>query len=189
MTQLNGKETMTQSSSLSPDDRTNLVAYLDGELDGQSSSALEALLQKDPQARLEADHLRRTWDLLDYLPRPDPSPSFTHRTLERIADERPVSRVARPIPWRPIGLGVGWAAAVLVVGALGFGGGKFLPRSSLPPAIDSAESAEGEDQELVRDFRVIQNRRLYEHVDNIRFLESLADPNDPDLFGDENLGL
>src|SRR5262249_41070651 len=67
---------------LTDEDRANLVAYLDGELDAEAAQALEAKLSVDPTARAEADALKRTWELLDYLPRPEPSPSFTHRTLE-----------------------------------------------------------------------------------------------------------
>src|SRR5262249_17230514 len=70
---------------LSDEDRANLVAYLDGELDEASAQALEAKLNTDPRARAEAETLRRTWELLDYLPRAEVSTSFTHRTLERLA--------------------------------------------------------------------------------------------------------
>ena len=70
---------------LNEEDRANLVAYLDGELDEHAARDLEARLANDPRARAEAETLRRTWELLDYLPRAEASGSFTHRTLERLA--------------------------------------------------------------------------------------------------------
>jgi anti-sigma factor RsiW len=175
---------MAKQSSLSDEDRTNLVAYLDGELDEPAARALEAKLHLDPQARAEAEALKRTWELLDYLPRPEPSRDFTSRTLERVRVRRPAAaRWGLPDRWRPWALGFGWAAAVLVAGALGFAGGRLLPHRQPAPAPDEADL----DRHLVRDLRLLENLRLYEHVDDLPFLQDLADPNDPDLFGDADL--
>src|SRR2546423_7509849 len=101
---------------LSEQDRDDLVAFLDGELDEDSARQLEAKLTLDPQARAEADALQQTWGLLDYLPRPEPSPSFTHRTLERLAVRTSPLRKSAAARWL---VGLGWAAAVLL--ALGAG--------------------------------------------------------------------
>ena len=170
---------------LNDKERDELVAYLDGELDETSSRALEARLSLDPQARAEAVALQKTWELLDYLPRPEPSPNFTNRTLERISGEMPVSRsgAGRSL-WPGWALGVGWAAAVLVAAAIGFGAVKFLAAPAHPDQppdplahMDSAEV----EQALVRNLRVLENQRLYENVDDIEFLRAL---DNPDLFGD-----
>jgi anti-sigma factor RsiW len=163
---------------LNEEDREDLVAYLDGELDGQKAQELEAKLNLDPNVRAEAEALRRTWQLLDYLPRPEPSPSFTHRTLERVSSQR--LRLALPPQrgrWRPWALGLGWAAAVLIAAGVGFAGVRLLTR----PAPEPADA----EEQLVRDLRVIENRRLYEHADDLRFLREL---DQPDLFGDDDLG-
>src|SRR5437016_255159 len=66
-------------------DRAELVAYLDGELDRTGQQRVEARLGRDVRARAEAETLKRAWELLDYLPRPEPSPNFTERTLTRIS--------------------------------------------------------------------------------------------------------
>jgi len=121
--------------------------------------------------------LRRTWDLLDYLPRAEPSPSFTHRTMERL---EPVVRTTmirvRPWKrWRPLALGMGWAAAVLVAGAGGF----------YAMNLYQARSHRHQEQELVHDLRIIENKRLYEAVDDLEFLREL---DHPDLFGDDSSG-
>src|SRR5262249_5015809 len=110
---------MTTQPPLDDEQREDLVAYLDGELDEEASRALEAKLSLDLAVRVEADQLRRTWELLDYLPRAEPSPSFTHRTLDRVSALRPAkpSSVpgARRRPWL---VGLGWAAAVLLAGTV-----------------------------------------------------------------------
>src|SRR5262245_5206366 len=81
-----------------------LVAYLDGELDPAAARRIEARLAADPEARAKAAALKKTFDLLDYLPRPEPSPTFTTRTLERLPAVRsgaapvPPARPAEVVP-------------------------------------------------------------------------------------------
>jgi len=88
-------------SQLNDDDLNALTAYLDGELDDAASQAFEARLRRDPDLRAEAEAMKRTWEMLDYLPRPEPSTSFTHRTLERLAvlDTAPATPVPAPGRW------------------------------------------------------------------------------------------
>ena len=175
---------MTKPAPVSDEDRANLIAYLDGELDGEAARAWGARLSTDPAARAEAEALRRTWQLLDYLPRPEPSAAFTSQTLERVSALRPVAirSALRPPLWRrPWVLGAGWAASVLLAGVIG-----FLTVRSMRPAAEPAPAAEepaDSDQQLVRDLRVIENQRLYEHVGTIDFLRKL---DAPDLFGDDS---
>lgn len=157
---------------LTDDERTELVAYLDGELDEEASRAVESRLSLDPQLRAEADALRTAWDLLDYLPRAEPSPSFTHRTLERLTAARATAQLEAG-RWRPWAAAAGWAAAVAAAGLVGFWCTSLWarPRPS--------------DEDLARDLRVIEQMRLYEQVDDLPLLRQLADP---DLFGDDNFG-
>lgn len=61
-----------------------LVAYLDGELDATNARRVEVRLASDPAARAKASALKKTYELLDYLPRPEPSPDFTTRTLHKL---------------------------------------------------------------------------------------------------------
>src|SRR5262249_40048474 len=65
------RPTMSKRRPLSEDERADLVAYLDGETTGDAKRAIEAKLNLDPVWRAEAASLKRTWNLLDYLPRPD----------------------------------------------------------------------------------------------------------------------
>src|SRR5437879_1458350 len=66
-----------------------LIAYLDGELDSAAARQVEARLAKDPAARARAAELKKSFDMLDYLPRPEPSPNFTTRTLDKLPAVKP----------------------------------------------------------------------------------------------------
>jgi len=160
---------MTEPSHLSEKERTDLVAYLDGELSGEAARALEAKLNLDPAARAEADALRRTWEMLDYLPRPQPSLRFTHRTLERLSPLRADEQQRRRL-WRIRYLALGWAAALVLAGWAGHAGYNWLvPR-------------EPGERQLLQDLRIIENKRLYERIEDLDFWRTL---DTPDLFGDD----
>jgi len=158
-----------ERSALSDDDRAMLIAYLDGELDEDTSRKVESRLTQDPTLRAEADSLRRTWELLDYLPKVEVSPSFTHRTLACLPAGQTTLLVSIRRTWL---FGMAWAGAVLVALVVGFATVAWL----LPH--------EASDDELVRDLRLIENKRMYEQVDGLDFLREL---DHPDLFGDNSL--
>src|SRR5436190_13756244 len=118
---------MADMQPLSDDERDELVAYLDGEVDAETARAVEAKLNRDPRIRTEADALRKSYDLLDFLPRPEPSPSFTQRTMTRASVAYPglTGTVVRPA-WRRWALGLGWAAALLIAGVAGYAGAPLV---------------------------------------------------------------
>ena len=60
---------------------SDLVAYLDGELDVQSMDQMERRLVEEPPFRKEAERLDRTWQLLDSLEEVTASGEFLERTL------------------------------------------------------------------------------------------------------------
>jgi hypothetical protein len=179
--------TMAKPSSLTAQDRDNLVAYLDGELDERTARALEVKLSRDAQARAELEALKRTYNLLDFLPRGEASSQFASRTIDRLATVPPATVAADPdsglherkrqkIPSRwP--LLAGWCCAILFAAFLSY----FVTRAywlrkrpALPPDTDAA---------LVQDLRVIENKRLFDHGEDINFLRSLDVSN---LFSDEH---
>jgi len=163
---------MNDLSPLNDDERAELIAYLDGELDDNAARTLEAKLSTNPKARAEADALRRTWELLDYLPRTEPSASFTQRTVSRISAVWP-TRPMQAGRWRGWVGSLSWAAAVLLCGVAGYA------------AMTRIHPKEANEDELVRDLRVIENKRYYEAVGDIDFLHNL---DDPDRFGEDSLG-
>jgi anti-sigma factor RsiW len=178
---------MAKFPPMRDEDREKLIAFLDGELDDQAARHWEARLSRDPQAQAEAEALRRTWQMLDYLPQPEASQTFSSRTLERVSVMRPAPASPRvPSGWQPWLFGSGWAAAVAAAGLVGFAGVNYLaPAPASRPAASAAKAEPADlDQQLLRDVRVVENRHLYENVDDIDFLRELA--NDPELFGDGN---
>lgn len=106
-------------------ERSNLVAYLDGELAEGDADSLRVKITQSVTARREIESLEKTWDLLDYLPRPEAPPELANRTLTEIrrvelrggrledAASRAGSLVARLLACAAavlVALGVGYAA-------------------------------------------------------------------------------
>lgn len=152
---------MSENNALSPEDREALVQYLDGEMDEEQARLFEERLASNPTLRQEADTLKRTWDLLDYLPRPVASETFTSRTLERVATCR-MTVLRRQRVYRWIG-GAAWAAGVAAAALLGF----LTVRPPLPP-----EPFEPTPE----DIRIYEHREYwhyYEKVESLEFLKAL----------------
>jgi anti-sigma factor RsiW len=158
---------MADRQPLTEQERADLVAYLDGELHGDAARAIEAKMSLRPDVRAEAQSLKRAWDLLDFLPRPEPTSQFTERTLSRLAVNRNTIAGGR---WL---MPIAWAAAVLVAFTAGWSGYAWL--APFRPG----------DRELVHDLRIIENYRLYEPAGDMSLLLQLCQP---DLFGDEQAG-
>src|SRR5437868_11948325 len=134
-------------STLTDAERENLVAYLDSELDEPLARAVEEKLNLDAAVRAEADQMKRAWELLDYLPRAEPTPGFAGRTLDRLSAWRPLEARARR--WK---IGLAWAAAFLCVAACGFAAGYYFDHRSRSP--DSADlHKDDRDSHIVQDDR------------------------------------
>jgi anti-sigma factor RsiW len=170
---------MSKPRALSDAERADLVAFLDGELAGEAKRTIEARINVDPVWRAEAASLKRAWDLLDYLPQPEPSPNFTQRTMSRLAPirqpprTRPARQPARLRLLRWMGLGSGWAAAAVLAAVVAY---QLFPRGR-PHGPGEAE--------LIRDLRIIENKRSYELVHDLDTLRRL---DQPDLFGEDGVG-
>jgi anti-sigma factor RsiW len=166
---------------LNDDEKAELVAYLDGELDEAATQAVEAKIATDAAARAELDALRQTWGMLDYLPKTEPSPNFTHRTLERLTLENVGTRPAKTMPapgsrisWLPA---VGWAASMLLALGVGYyATTRFWPAALPPEPIPDA------DLPLVQHLPLVERWRPYENADDLDFVQKL---DHPDLFGDD----
>ena len=163
----------------------DLIAYLDGELDGPDAQAVQDKLALDPVARSKAAALKKTFDLLDYLPKPEPSVDFATRTLTKL---QPVlsgqSLPLAPVPSTP-GLsaiptpsrfgwlgGIVWLAAAIVAALGGYGA-----HLALRPYVDG--SSRDSDELMFADTQMIRSLPLYLGVDDLDYLKSL---NEPDLF-------
>ena len=152
-----------EQQRLSPTERANLVAYLDGELTEPETQAIATKLTQSPTARREAESLERTWQLLEHLPRPQAPPDFTERTLTGVlrldarggALESAVAAVARR---------VGWGALWLAGSAAACGCGYVLTYRVWP----------NPTARLARDLSIAEHLDEYRAVGSFEFLKQLA---------------
>jgi anti-sigma factor RsiW len=154
---------MSEAGAYRADDQTyeQLVAYLDGELDAESSLQLERRLAQDERFRQELHQLQRAWDLLDELPTPQVSESFTQTTVEMVAhsaeeelkDENTAAGRIIRLWWMA-------ATATLMVTALCT---YWLVTAALAYP----------NERLLRDLPVIENIDLYRKVDSLEYLQKL----------------
>lgn len=159
---------MKDREPLNEKDQADLVAFLDGELRGEVARKIEQRIIADPRVRAEAEVLKQTWDLLDFLPQPEPSTHFTQQTLERLpALRQPWLEGLWPDwNWRDILVGTG---GILIAFTSGFLGYRLLANRPAPG-----------EAELLRELRLIENKRFYDRALNLQFLQGL---DQPDLFG------
>src|SRR5262245_59248344 len=69
---------------LTPDERADLVAYVDGELPEVAARAIATKLTQSATARREVEMLQKTWELLGHLPMPQVDAQFSERTITQI---------------------------------------------------------------------------------------------------------
>jgi anti-sigma-K factor RskA len=176
---------MPEPKRLTDAERADLIAYLDGELTGDARRQVENRLITDPAMRTEADTLKRAWDLLELLPRPEPSTTLATRTLRQVSalgvgavkKSEPVAGPARrPRNYRTALVIATWAAAALV--ALGVG----YAVTPGPRPITAADIDPGRDPLMVREPTVIENLPLYLAGDNLEYVLAL---DQSDLFADD----
>ncbi len=149
-----------------------LVAYLDGELDDESSQRVEQLLAADPKVRETLEKLEGTWELLDNLDRAQPDEIFTRSTLEMVAvaaaDQ--LEKRQAEAPRRRRRRWLAGTASMLAAGAAGFLAiALFWPNPNEP---------------LIRDLPVLDHLDEYRQIEDIEFLELLLKNKDA-LFGEE----
>ncbi|MCA8990354.1 MAG: hypothetical protein KDA69_01970 [Planctomycetaceae bacterium] len=154
---------MSKLQRLSAEDRDNLVAYLDGELDESGTRRIEGVLGQSSVARTDVEQLARTYDLLDELDTPKASESFTERTIASAKLEQIKPSLAQH-PWfvflrrvSPIG---GWAIVMVVAAAIGFS----ITRLGVPQ----------DDDVLLENYPVIKELDVYSETGNYEFLDRLS---------------
>src|SRR5262245_21133326 len=170
---------MAKITRLSPEQRENLTAYLDGELDEAATHDIEQVLAVSEVARHEVDMLSRTWDMLEVLPTHKASQDFTRKTITSLrAAEAKGPGLAGPTFYRNARRGAVlglWAAIVAVCGTVG-----YLATNHWVP---------NEAEQLVDDYDVINNFDKYSEVvgsaeNPAAFLEVLRDKH---TFGDHDV--
>lgn len=154
---------MDKIKRLKSDERENLVAYLDGELDENSTRVIDDALATSQVARHEVEMLTRTWEMLDLLPREKASDSFTQTTMQTaLQAEKPAPSIAAEdlIPRiRQAASVFAWSAGLLFVA---WGGFMLTNRWINNPA-----------DQLIEELPVVENLELYQEVGDVEFLKSL----------------
>lgn len=150
-------------SRLTTEQRYELVAYLDGELDGAATARIEKLLAENAVARADVELLAATYELLGSLPRPKASPEFTEKTMATARLEAVKPDVTQSPVYRGIQQSLplfGWAAAMIVAGFLGFAATyRWVPQPH---------------DALVGELELIEQFDKYQEVGGIEFLELLS---------------
>jgi anti-sigma factor RsiW len=138
-----------------------LVAYLDGELDDESSRRIEERLTTDATLREQLTRLERTWDALDELEQVEVDEKFTQSTIEMVAllaeEEHRQEEQQRPIRVRRSWL-IGSAGLLLACLAGFAAAGLLWPNPN---------------QQLIEDLPVLERLDEYQQIDDIEFLELL----------------
>jgi anti-sigma factor RsiW len=149
---------------LSPDERADLVAFVDGELSEATSRALSTKLTQSATARREVEMLRKTWELLGHLPFPPVDPKFSERTIteiRRLDLKNPAweSSIQTWSSWAGLA-GIYLALAVLASG-LAYGATRWLwPDASA---------------RLARDLSMAEHLDEYLEVGSFEFLDELVE--------------
>ncbi|WP_437204263.1 anti-sigma factor family protein [Planctomicrobium sp. SH664] len=155
---------MEKITRLSPEDRDNLSAYLDGELDEQATRQIESILTHNAVARNEVEILARTYDLLDSLPRPKASNEFVEKTVATAKLENFRKPLAQQAWFQTLQkcavLGL-WTAAMVATATAGY-------------ALTNRLTADPDELLLLDQLPVIQNFDSVSEVQSIDFLNRLS---------------
>ncbi|GIW93437.1 MAG: hypothetical protein KatS3mg110_1478 [Pirellulaceae bacterium] len=134
-----------------------LVAYLDGELDAESTRRLEERLEHDQQLRERLVQLQATWDLLDSLPSAEADAQFTQTTVSMVALRTKKESTVRRRQWL-------WASAAAAALMAATAAGYFTVNYHLSAP----------ERQLAKDLPVIERLDLYLVADSVDFLRQLA---------------
>ena len=149
---------------------SELIAYLDGELDAEATRRIEERLLDDGLLRARLSEYQRSWDMLDDLPHHEASQAFARSTLETVAAstsqlvEQHRGQAWRNKLWRHGAIALGAAVALFA--------GYMLTRYALiAPA-----------RQLAEDLPLIERLDAYRHAESVDFLKRLAEQ---DVFPEE----
>ncbi|HEY1192493.1 MAG TPA: hypothetical protein VGE74_33020 [Gemmata sp.] len=204
---MSGDDTEPEDGPAPDPFEAELVAYLDGELDEAGARQVEARLARDPAVRARAAELKKSFDLLDYLPRPEPSPNFTTRTLDKLPVSKSPSGSGPRASAKPPGARSGSGATVstsvpiplddgppparrpypllriagLCAAVVVFGALGYLATAAARPLLFPARALDPPGAPEP-DPGVVERLPLYAVADDLNFVQELARP---ELFGDE----
>ncbi|MCA8989491.1 MAG: hypothetical protein KDA78_17710 [Planctomycetaceae bacterium] len=147
---------------LTADERSDFVAYLDGELTENQTQNIERMLAQNEVARHDLESLATVWELLDTLPKTKAPEDFAQKTIatlkmseqERSFTDEPWFQQATVLAAHA----VAWVA-VLAVGLAG-----YLGARSYPPA---------EADLLIQNYELLNELDRYREIRSVDFLKRL----------------
>lgn len=149
---------------LTPDERADLVAYVDGELPEVNARSIATKLTMSATARREVEMLQKTWELLDHLPLPAATEQFSERTISQIRRLE-----LKTNSWEPLvsdlSARLGRVAIYMVLALAFLGLGYSLTRYAWPD----------KTVRLVKDLTLADHLDEYLEVGSFEFLTELAE--------------
>lgn len=147
---------------LTPEERANLVAFIDGELTEVESRALTAKLAQSATARREVELLKKTWEALDHLPRPAVNDQFQERTLSYVRSVEIRTEKRFESLKKAVAFGLRGVACILTAAAVAFAAREVTKRAWANP-----------DERIIRDLSLAEHLDEYLEVGDFEFLERL----------------
>lgn len=145
-------------------ERANLVAYLDGELNDAEARAVATKLTQSVSARREVEALERTWELLEFLPRPQATDQLVTRTLSIASLDGTRGERLGAAAGRAMGVALA-ALALLATAGLTLAAGYAAARWAWPDP----------SARLARDLPLAEHLDEYRAVGTLDFLKELDD--------------
>ncbi len=169
---------------------TELVAYLDGELDEEESNRLERQLAENPPLRGYAESLDRTWQLLDSLGEATASGEFTQKTLASLAviskeEFSAQSSSSNPNPSWIRGIPLTKILLWTLVGFVGTSIGLLLGRSSQAPKAISEDVQLLDKLDLLLQFPRLHAARSASFLEQVSAIDKDSSKNFADAVPEE----
>jgi anti-sigma factor RsiW len=154
---------MQKITRFTAEERDNLTAYLDGELEEGQVTEIERKLATSEVARREVEILSRTWDMLNLLPRVNVSEEFSRQTMSIAKQSEGQLLLDKSKVWlvqaRRVVFVAVWGVALCAAGMIGF----QITNRLIPD----------ESRLLVEELPIIENIDNYREVGDVEFLRQL----------------
>jgi len=147
---------------LSASQRSNFVAYLDGELSEEETRGIEQLLASNEVARHDMESLATAWELLDDLPRTNAPKDFAEKTIATLKMEEQVTPLHERLWYQQVTKYGSLLAGVLLV--IGCGVAGFLVARTVPPSRADA---------MLQEYELLEHFDGYEEIGSADFLTRL----------------
>lgn len=154
---------MQKITRFTAEERENLTAYLDGELDEKQSAEIEQKMTRSEVARRDVEILERTYDMLSLLPRANASGEFSQKTMAIARQSEEGKLFDQSKKWLIYGRRVGylsaWCCLIYLTGWAGY----QITNRLIPD----------ESRLLVEEMPIIENLDNYREIGDIEFLQQL----------------